>query len=118
MNIKELREKTNLSQSDFGARIGVKHQTILLYEKGKNIPDTVKKLIRYEFAEHLPEENRLVATPLDGETFREQETSLAQLKTENEQLKKRVAELEKDKDVLQAVVQNLTGRASSKQQTG
>jgi len=61
MNIKVLRAKIDLSQRAFGERICVKAQTIQKYESGeRNIPDSIQKLIRYEFAEFLPEEERLI----------------------------------------------------------
>jgi len=61
MNIKHLRLKTGLSQAAFGERIGLKGQSILLYEKGeRNIPESVLKLIKYEFAEHLEGEGKEV----------------------------------------------------------
>lgn len=61
MNIKVLRAKIDLSQKAFGEKICVKAQTIQKYESGeRNIPETVQKLIRYEFAEFLPEDERLI----------------------------------------------------------
>lgn len=61
MNIKVLRAKTDLSQKTFGERICVKAQTVQKYESGeRNVPDSIQKLIRYEFAEYLPEEERLI----------------------------------------------------------
>ena len=60
MNIKELREKINLTQREFGERLGVQPQTVLKWEKGdRKVPEGAQKLIRYEFAEYLPEEERL-----------------------------------------------------------
>lgn len=67
MKIKELRSLTGLSQKDFGERIGLRPQSIMKYEKEiREVPDTVKRLLRYEFAEYLPEESRLIATPTDA----------------------------------------------------
>lgn len=72
MNIKELRRKIDLSQNEFGERIGLKGQSILKYEKGdRELPTSIERLIRYEFAEFLPEEERLIPgaqPPSNGET--------------------------------------------------
>ncbi|MDT0689345.1 short coiled-coil protein [Salegentibacter sp. F188] len=70
MNIKELRAKTGLSQKEFGARLGLTSQSITKFEAGGKVTDTVKKLIRYEFSQHLPEEERLY--PVEGEHGKEQ----------------------------------------------
>lgn len=70
MEIKVLRAKANLSQKEMAERMGLTAQTIQKYESGeRNIPATVQKLIRYEFAEYLPEEERLrAATGTTDET--------------------------------------------------
>jgi DNA-binding XRE family transcriptional regulator len=102
MNIKDLRELTRLSQKDFGKRIGVKYQTILLYEKGKNVPETVQKLIRYEFAEFLPEEERLVSGPGEnngGATV--DTTGIEALKKENEALKEKLKNAQRVANLLE-----------------
>ena len=55
-----LRAKADLSQKAFGEKICVKAQTIQKYESGeRNVPDSIQKLIRYEFAKYLPETERL-----------------------------------------------------------
>ena len=54
MNIRHLRSKAGLTQKEFGERLGVQSQTILKYEKNeRKIPQTILKLIQYEFAEYL-----------------------------------------------------------------
>ena len=69
MDIKDLRSKTGLSQRKFGERLGLQGQSILLYEKNeRKVPESIKKLIRYEFAEFLPQEERLIVTPLEDAT--------------------------------------------------
>lgn len=48
--IKEIRQKNNLSQQEFGARLGVSHAHISKIESGKENPsETLLKLIGYEF---------------------------------------------------------------------
>lgn len=48
--IKKLRKTLDLTQKDFGARIGVKGNTIAQYEMGRNVPiDSVLNLICREF---------------------------------------------------------------------
>ncbi|MFV8280540.1 helix-turn-helix domain-containing protein [Christiangramia marina] len=61
MDIKLLRSKTGLSQKEFGTRLGLTSQSITKFEAGANITSSIKKLIRYEFAEFLPESERLVS---------------------------------------------------------
>lgn len=112
MNIKELRAKLNLTQKEFGERIGMQQQTILKYERGeRNIPLNVQLLIRYMFAEHLPEKERLYQN-LDIQTEVEE---IEELKKQNEQLLERIKELErrekgleKDKEMLQLHIETLT----------
>ena len=38
--ISELRKENKLSQSEFGARLGVSQDTVSLWEKGKSLPAT------------------------------------------------------------------------------
>ena len=90
MNIKALRTKTGLTQKAFGERLGLTSQSITKLEAGGNITDTLKKLIRYEFAEYLPENERLTATVGNGNATAENET-INQLQRENEELKKRLS---------------------------
>ena len=127
MNIRVLRAKTNLSQKEFGERICVKGQTVQKYESGeRNIPESIQKLIQYEFAEYLPKEERLIATPVDSATpvnlddLRRNE----ELKEENNRLLQRVqelendkAELKQDKEMLQLHIKTLTGKPRGDQQT-
>lgn len=111
MNIKELRSKTGLSQKEFGKRLGLTSQSITKFEGGGKITETVQKLIRYEFAEYLPAEERLTAGVAAGtapahsrelEQCLEEKTALQdQLKElphlqEQNQLLKRTVELLED----------------------
>ena len=86
MNIKEIRSKSGLSQKDFGARLGLTSQSITKFEAGGNITETVKKLIRYEFAEYLPEEERLFSKAGNG-TATANATAIKKLQEENEKLR-------------------------------
>ncbi len=47
--IKELRKCLNLTQSEFGAKIGVSRDAVAGYERGVNIPEPTIKLITKEF---------------------------------------------------------------------
>jgi len=90
MNIKELREKTGLSQKAFGERLGLSPQSILNYEAGKNVPESIQKLIRFEFEDDLQEKGRLIAkrdnmaTPVNLDDLK----NLASLEQENISIKK------------------------------
>jgi len=136
MNIKELRNKTGLTQREFGERLGVQSQTILKYEKEeRKIPDTVKKLIRYEFAKFLSEEDLLLAKFKETDTFekfkKEQERLKAALREKlSEQteiimdyaekiddLENDKADLKRDKEMLQLHIETLTGKKGGNQQT-
>ena len=97
MNIKKLRDKLKLSQRAFGKRLGVSPQTVLLYEKGQNVPESIQKLIRYEFAEHLPESERLVSEPKDPEYEKSREGEILRLQQRIEELEKLNKELVQDK---------------------
>lgn len=93
MNIKDLRAKTGLSQRKFGDRLGLQGQSILLYEKEeRKIPESIQKLIRYEFAEFLSEDERLSSGDNHGAIFKNEEIS--ELRNENEDLKARVKDAE------------------------
>ncbi len=125
LNIKKLRSDANLTQKEFGEKIGLnRYQTISKYEKDpESIPVTVQKLIRYEFAEFLPEEERLAVATASHPT-QSQDSPLQELKAENEQLKKRVADLEqdkedlrKDKEMLQLHIKTLTGTTGNSEQS-
>lgn len=110
MNIKELRDKTNLSQRAFGKILGLSPQSILNYEAGKNVPETVKKLIRYEFSEYLPENERLHPKedkPLKDPDFQYQKEGSSGTVAENQRLQQRVAELENDKKMLTNYIKSL-----------
>ncbi len=85
MNIKELRSKTGLSQKEFGARLGLTSQSITKFEAGGTLTDTVKKLIGYEFAEFLPENEQSVTVHSKGLSSKGEE--IQQLQRENEELK-------------------------------
>ena len=124
MNIKEIRFKVNLTQKEFADKICLKAQTVQKYESGeRNIPESIKKLIRYEFAEHLPPEEALfskaenaVATGANARV-KELEKENHELLLKIQRLEKREKELERDKNILQGVVESLTA-GSSKQQVG
>lgn len=132
MDIKYLREKTNLSQRAFGERLGLSPQSILNYEAGKNVPESIQKLIRYEFAEHLPEEERLIAQfeKVDSvEKYQEERERLeerirgliddfhkitAQHAEQIEELQQDKEDLRRDKEMLQLHIQTLMGKPSTK----
>lgn len=90
MNIKELRSKTGLSQKEFGTRLGVTSQSITKYEAGGKITETIKKLIRYEFAEYLPEEERLTVKKVPAG---EETAELQELREKNAVLEDQVKEV-------------------------
>ena len=93
-DVKVIRVKARLSQKEFGERICVKAQTVQKYESGdRNIPESIQKLIRYEFAKQLPEEDRLYP---EGQAAKEQLSAdenqeYINLKKENENLKAKAA---------------------------
>ena len=80
-----------------GRRLGVKrYQTISKYEKEPDkIPDSIQKLIRYEFAEYLPEEERLTVH-LEAKEAPASYGLAEEVKKENEYLKR---ELESQKKI-------------------
>lgn len=45
LNIKELRKKKGLSQTELAKKLGVSRQTIVNYEKGEVIPESKKELL-------------------------------------------------------------------------
>lgn len=64
MNIKELRERARLTQTEFGRRLGVSLATIQKLEADNNRKptETIKKLIHYEFADYFDEFGDVVET--------------------------------------------------------
>ncbi len=50
LDIKRIRaENGNLTQADFANRLEISLRTVQKYESGSLIPESIKKLIRYEF---------------------------------------------------------------------
>ena len=123
MNIKELRDKTKLSQRAFGKILGLSPQSILNYEQGSNVPETVKKLIQYEFAEYLPEEEQRIAessTNYPKEPTNEVkrlQQRIAELEEMNEELKKDKEDLKRDKQMLQLHIETLTTGPADKKRS-
>ena len=105
MNIKELRARTGLSQKDFGSRLGLTSQSITKFEAGGNITASIQKLIRYEFAEYLPEEERLLKSGLSEGTFESEEINI--LKKENEFLKQQVSKVKDQEDYITVLKENI-----------
>ena len=123
MKIKVLRAQVDLSQKAFAERLGLTAQTIQKYESGsRNIPDSIEKLIRYEFAEYLTKGEGLTSKKIGNSKVENGETENFQ--DENETLKKRVKELEqdkadlkRDKEMLQLYIESLSGKSTDNQQT-
>jgi len=123
MKIKVLRAQVDLSQKAFAERLGLTAQTIQKYESGsRNIPDSIEKLIRYEFAEYLTKGEGLTSKKIGNSKVENGE--IENFKDENETLKKRVKELEqdkvdlkRDKEMLQLYIESLTGKSADNQQT-
>jgi transcriptional regulator with XRE-family HTH domain len=105
MNIKQLRSRTGLSQKDFGSRLGLTSQSITKFEAGGNITDSIKKLIRYEFAEYLPEEERLSMAGNSEVTVENKEVSI--LRKENEALKQKLAMVKDQEDYITVLKENI-----------
>lgn len=105
MNIKELRKKTGLSQREFAIRLGLTSQTITNYESGYKISASVEKLIRYEFAEFLPEKERLVnARAIDECVTKVKKGNGKHLENRIQELEEMVNELKRDKDELYMII--------------
>lgn len=106
MNIKELRSKTGLSQKDFGSRLGLTSQSITKFEAGGNLTASIKKLICYEFAEFLSEEERLLTSTKSEVNF--ENTEVKVLRKENEALKHQVALVKDQEDYITVLKENIT----------
>ncbi len=89
LNIRGLRKASNLTLEEFAQRLGIKrYQTVSKYEKEPDkIPETIQKLIRYEFAEYLPEEERLTVH-VEAKEDSADYSLIEDLKKENEYLKR------------------------------
>lgn len=105
MNIKQLRSRTGLSQKDFGSRLGLTSQSITKFEAGGNITDSITKLIRYEFAEYLPEEERLSMVGNGEITYENKEVSI--LRKENEALTQQLAMVKDQDDYITVLKENI-----------
>lgn len=131
MEIRVLRAKANLSQKEMAERMGLTAQTIQKYESGeRNIPATVQKLIRYEFAQFLPEKERLIAEPVvdyeqgksqelkkcleENNILQDQLKDLPHLKEQNHLLRRTVEILEEQIELYKERVNILTGNGNGK----
>lgn len=71
MNIKDLRKKTGLTQTEFGNILGVGLQTIQKYEYGEREPTpTILKLINFVFADYIEEPKNLKFSSKTGNTYK------------------------------------------------
>lgn len=105
MNIKELRSETGLSQKEFGLRLGLTSQSITKFEAGGKLTDTVKKLISYEFAEFLPEEERMFSKSTAGENALKEE--IKKLELEKTELQHQVEEIPHLKEQISLLKRNI-----------
>lgn len=105
MNIKELRSETGLSQKEFGLRLGLTSQSITKFEAGGKLTDTVKKLICYEFAEFLPEEERSFSKSTYGENVLKEE--IEKLKVKRTELLHEVEEIPHLKEQISLLKRNI-----------
>jgi transcriptional regulator with XRE-family HTH domain len=123
MELFALLKKSGLNTKEISQRLHLGIRTVQNYANGsQEIPEYIKKLIRYEFAEYLPKEEGLVSKKIGNSEVGNGETE--NFKEENETLKKRVKELEqdkadlkRDKEMLQLYIESLTGRSTDNQQT-
>lgn len=123
MELFALLKKSGLNTKEISQRLHLGIRTVQNYANGsQEIPEYIKKLIRYEFAEYLPKEEGLVSKKIGNSEVGKGETE--NFKEENETLKKRVKELEqdkadlkRDKEMLQLYIESLTGRSTDNQQT-
>ena len=106
MNIKDLRSKTGLSQKAFGERLGLTSQSITKFEAGGKITKSIQKLIRYEFAEYLPKEERLQSTAGNGDATVDP-TTVENLKTENETLRKEAQQAQSLQEIITLQKRNI-----------
>ncbi len=112
MDIKELRIKTGLSQREFGERLGLTSQSITKYEAGASVSTSVQRLIRYEFAKFLPENERLGVDPGNIKAaHKERKEDLSRYEEKVIQLENLIAELKKDKDQLYDLIKHFTGKS-------
>lgn len=56
MKIEDLRKYFNLTQTQLADRLGIGLRTVQNYEKSGEIPESVKKLIKYEFSSYFANE--------------------------------------------------------------
>lgn len=49
IDLKKIRERAGITQSEMANRLGLKLRTIQKYEKLKEVPPSIKKLIEHEF---------------------------------------------------------------------
>ncbi|QED37989.1 helix-turn-helix transcriptional regulator [Antarcticibacterium arcticum] len=105
MNIKELRSKIGLSQKEFGSRLGLTSQSITKFEAGGKLTETVKKLISYEFAEFMPEEERLFSKSTAGENALKEE--IKKLELERTELQHQVEQIPHLKEQISLLKRNI-----------
>lgn len=101
--LQKLTKDLGISTKEISTRLEIGLRTVQNYISGKqDIPDSTKKLIRYEFAEFLPEEERLVSGPGEnngGATV--DTTAIEALKKENEALKEKLKNAQRVANLLE-----------------
>ncbi len=112
MDIKELRLKTGLSQREFGERLGLTSQSITKYEGGAKISTSVQRLIKYEYAKYLPENERLkIDQGIVKQGFKDSKEDYLRYEEKVLQLENLIAELKRDKDQLYDLIKHFTGKS-------
>jgi len=90
--LQKLTKELGISSKEISSRLEIGLRTVQNYISGKQqIPESIKRLIQYEFAEFLTEDERLIATLVDVATL----VNFDDLK-KIEELKNHVKSLEKD----------------------
>jgi transcriptional regulator with XRE-family HTH domain len=123
MELFALLKESGLNTKEISKRLHLGIRTVQNYANGsQEIPEYIKKLIRYEFADYLPKGEGLTSKKIENSKVENGETE--NFKDENEILKKRVKELEqdkvdlkRDKEMLQLYIESLTGKSTDNQQT-
>lgn len=121
LDLNQLLKHPKINTKIISERIHVGLRTVQNYANGsQQIPEPIKRLIKYEFSDYLPEGEGLIKPNSndDQEEFKNQKVS--DLEVKNANLQKRIDELENDKKILTSYVKSLEqqlGLGDSNKQT-
>lgn len=114
MELLQLLDRAGFKKKEIAARLCIGLRSVQNYANGTQpVPESVEKLIRYEFAQDLPEEERLVAES-EKAYSKESAIEINRLQRRIEGMEQLNKELKRDKQMLQLHIETLTTGSADK----